>query len=152
MPEFHFMESDWGIHAKRGGTICAAFAVVGTLLGFIWLHWIGATLSLCVALVLATFEVPFIYKYVEPCRRLQDIMNETLKFSMPAVRGVLYVALAVVCFVANWWINNILGVLLLLTAILYAFAQIVGAPLTDVSSVPQDPAPAEGQTPFGTFT
>lgn len=32
-------------------------------------------------------------------------MNETLKFSMPAVRGVLYLVLAVVCFAANWWIN-----------------------------------------------
>eukprot|EP00752_Nemacystus_decipiens_P002390 g2256.t1 len=152
MPEFHFMESDWGVHAQRGGTICISTALVGAILGFIWLHWIGATLSLCVALALATFEVPFIYTYVEPCRRLQHVMNMTLKFSMPAVRGVLYLVLAVVCFMANWFINNILGVLLLLTAILYVFAQIVGAPVTDTSAVPQDAAPAEGQTPFGTFT
>lgn len=53
------------MHAKRGGTICTASAVVGTFVGFIWLHWIGATISLCVALALATFEVPFIYKFVE---------------------------------------------------------------------------------------
>ena len=53
------------MHAKRGGTICTASAVVGAFVGFVWLHWIGATLSLCVALALATFEVPFIYKFVE---------------------------------------------------------------------------------------
>lgn len=64
---FFSQESDWGIHAKRGGTICAASALVGTLVGFIYLHWVGAILSLCVALVLATFEVPFIYKFIEVC-------------------------------------------------------------------------------------
>ena len=58
-------ESDWGVHAKRGGTICTSFAVVGALLRFIWLHWVTATLSLCIGLVLATFEVSFIYQYVE---------------------------------------------------------------------------------------
>lgn len=35
---------------------------------------------------------------LKACRRLHDILNETLKFSMPAVRAVVYVCLAVLCF------------------------------------------------------
>ncbi|CAN0184910.1 unnamed protein product [Ectocarpus sp. 12 AP-2014] len=151
MPEFHFMESDWGIHAKRGGSICTATSLACTVVGFIFWHWFGAVLSLAIGLVLATFEVPFVYKCFEPCRRLETILNDTLKFSIPAVRAVLYLCLAIVAFTSNS-LNIVLGVLLLLTAILYAFAQIVGSAITDTSTVPSDAAPADGQTPFGTFT
>lgn len=37
----------------------------------------------------------------QPARRLEDILNETLKFSMPAVRAVLYLGLAILCFNVN---------------------------------------------------
>ncbi len=38
----------------------------------------------------------------QPARRLEDILNETLKFSMPAVRAVLYLGLAILCFNVNY--------------------------------------------------
>ncbi|CAM9311713.1 unnamed protein product [Pylaiella littoralis] len=151
MPEFHFMESDWGVHAKRGGSICAVSALASCVFGFVSLYLLGAFLALAIALLLATFEVPWVYKWFEPCRRLKDILNETLKFSVPGVRAVLYLCLAILAF-WSYWLNIVLGVLLVLTAILYAFAQIVGAAITDTSDVPDAAAPADGQTPFGTFT
>ncbi|CAM9944605.1 unnamed protein product [Scytosiphon promiscuus] len=70
---------------------------------------------------------------------------------MPAVRAVVYVCLAILCFWSSL-LNILLGVLLILTATLYVFAQIVGAPLTDTTTVPPNAPPADGQTPFGTFT
>ncbi|CAN0460721.1 unnamed protein product, partial [Laminaria digitata] len=55
-------ESDWGTHAKRGGSISTASAVGCMVLGFIFFNLIGAFLALGVALVLATFETPWVYK------------------------------------------------------------------------------------------
>eukprot|EP00904_Undaria_pinnatifida_P013859 jgi/Undpi1/9603/HiC_scaffold_27.g12059.m1 len=98
MPEFHFMESDWGTHAKRGGSICTASALACMVLGFVFFSILGAFLALGVGLVLATFETPWVYKFLGPCRRLEDILNENFKFSMPAIRAVFDFCLAVLCF------------------------------------------------------
>lgn len=43
-----------------GGLLC-------TLLGFIEFNWVGAVIALAIAMLLATFEVPFVYKCFEVC-------------------------------------------------------------------------------------
>lgn len=67
-------ESDWGVHAKRGGSICAASALAATVLNFIFGHWVSALLSLPIGLFLATFEVPFVYKWLE-VRSWNEVMG-----------------------------------------------------------------------------
>lgn len=60
-----FQESDWGVHAKRGGAICTASGLACGVIGFALIRWIGAIVSLGVALFLALFEVPWVYKCFE---------------------------------------------------------------------------------------
>ncbi|CAM9597238.1 unnamed protein product [Ascophyllum nodosum] len=151
MPEFHFMESDWGTHAMRGGKITTAAALVIMVLSFIFFSVWQGFVALGIALLLATFELPVLYTWIQPCRQLNDLLNETLRFNMPAVRAVLYACLSALSFWSGK-LNIGLGILLVLTGLLYVFAQIVGASLTDTSNIPSgDQTPGDGQTPFGTF-
>ncbi|CAM9290038.1 unnamed protein product, partial [Choristocarpus tenellus] len=98
MPEFHFMESEWGTHAQKGGKITTVAAFVMGILGFVFWSILGSFYSIGVGLFLASFELPVIYKCVQPCRRLEDILNEQLYFRIPVVRGVIFLGLAIPMF------------------------------------------------------
>lgn len=62
-----WQESDWGLHAQRGGKITTAAALVFMVVSFVFWAVLGAFWSLAVALFLATFEAPVVYKCLEVC-------------------------------------------------------------------------------------
>lgn len=50
------------MHAQKGGKITTAGALVCCVLGFVFSYTLGAFWSIFVAVFLATFETPFVYR------------------------------------------------------------------------------------------
>lgn len=58
-------ESEWGLHAQRGGKITTVAAIACMIIGFVMHRVWGALWALAVALILSSFETPFLYGSLE---------------------------------------------------------------------------------------
>ena len=148
-----FQNTDWAPLAQGMGKVTSLVAIVFGFLGVFLGSFFVSLYGLALGLLLATWELPFLFQCIGPCKRLTDILNYDFKMSNSWVRAVVYVLLSVWLFWGGS-LGLVTGVCLLATSVLYVFNAVNGGEL----SIPEGPPgheqipEANSETPFGTFS
>ena len=97
-----FTGQDWERASEIGGKlvafICVGVGVVSAVLGWdiaiaLWTIFVG--------LLIAVWEVPFIYSAFRQCEEAKTTALEKLYFQKPLVKCVLYILFSILCYSKN---------------------------------------------------
>mmetsp|Transcript_10869 Transcript_10869/g.15415 ORF Transcript_10869/g.15415 Transcript_10869/m.15415 type:complete len:102 (+) Transcript_10869:127-432(+) len=100
-------------------------------------------------MIMATWELPWIYKCAGLCRRVTDILNHQLMFRFAYTRSIVHSLLGFVLFFVSYILIPV-AVGMEVTSVLYFLAALTGENELDVPDAPPGP-PTMGMPPFGTF-
>ena len=119
-----FTGQDWERASTVGGQMscvsCVAVAIASMALGYsvdigLWTLFVG--------LLIATWEVPFVYSLFPKCEDIKTIALERMHLKHPLVKCVLYVLLSILCYEKKT-LCILAGVILNVESLLLIFAYI----------------------------
>eukprot|EP01041_Mallomonas_annulata_P011049 gene11049-23104_t len=116
-----FTGTDWEKYSGVAGKITTIACFTISVISMIMKYNVGTGIwTLLVGLVIAIWEIPTIYYCIPNFDKAKEVCLETLRLKHPSLRGILYILLSIMCF-TNKTPCIAVGILLILTSILYAF-------------------------------
>ena len=119
-----FLGYDWAHYAGQMSKLSAiGCTAIGVITVFLYLKVVSGFLSIISGLIISVWEFPFIFCWLRNFEQLRYYMEENLYLKYEEMKGVILIALSLLCF----RIGNILaisGFLLFVTGMFFLFAAI----------------------------